>query len=157
MAQESREVRTEAKSQEPMTREAIVAMFERRQEAYDNLDAGMLAADYADECSVESPYAGPHIGRQAAEKVLRGWFETFLDQKVKTKSLIVDGNRVAQVCDVEGTDLGGFLGLPPSGKSFKVPAVFLFELRDRQIVSEQRIYDFTGLLVQIGVLKAKPI
>ena len=157
MAQESREVQTEVNVQHAATRQAIVAMFERLQEAYDNLDAGMLAADYADDCSVDSPYAGTHTGRAAAEEVLRGFFETFLDLKVRTKSLIIDGNRVAQICAVEGTDLGGFLGLPASGKTFKVPAVFLFELRDLQIVSERRIYDFTGLLVQIGVLKAKPI
>ena len=36
-------------------------------------------------------------------------------------------------------------------------AVFLYELRDRHIVRERRIYDFTRLLVQIGVLKAKPV
>jgi len=29
-------------------------------------------------------------------------------------------------------------------------------LRNGKIVHERRIYDFTGLLVQIGVLKAKP-
>jgi hypothetical protein len=27
----------------------------------------------------------------------------------------------------------------------------------REIVRERRIYDFTGVLVQIGVLKAKPV
>ena len=34
--------------------------------------------------------------------------------------------------------------------------VFLFEFQDGRIVRERRIYDFTGLLVQIGVLSAKP-
>ena len=53
--------------------------------------------------------------------------------------------------------MGSFLGLEPSGRSFHIPAVFTYELRNGQIAREQRIYDFTGLLVQIGVLKAKPI
>jgi hypothetical protein len=35
--------------------------------------------------------------------------------------------------------------------------VFMYELKDRKIVRERRIYDFTGLLVQIGLLKAKPV
>ncbi len=30
-------------------------------------------------------------------------------------------------------------------------------LKDRKIVRERRVYDFTGLLVQIGLLKAKPV
>jgi hypothetical protein len=35
--------------------------------------------------------------------------------------------------------------------------VALYELKDGKIVQERRIYDFTGLLIQIGVLKVKPI
>ena len=30
------------------------------------------------------------------------------------------------------------------------------ELRDHQIVYERRIYDFTALLIKLGVLKVKP-
>ena len=30
-------------------------------------------------------------------------------------------------------------------------------LKDGAIVREQRIYDFTGMLIQIGLLKAKPL
>jgi hypothetical protein len=32
---------------------------------------------------------------------------------------------------------------------------FVYRLKDRKIVYEWRIYDFTGLLVQIGVLKVR--
>jgi steroid delta-isomerase-like uncharacterized protein len=139
-----------------MTREEIVAFFNRRQEAYDNLDAARLAADYSDDCIVESPTGGTHTGRAAAEKVLQTVFSAFVDLKVRRDRLIVDGHHVAQVLSLEGTDLGGFLGLPATGKVFHVPGVFLYELHGSQIVRERRIYDFTGMLVQIGVLKAKP-
>jgi steroid delta-isomerase-like uncharacterized protein len=139
-----------------MTREEIVAFFDRRQEAYDNLDAARLAADYSDDCIVESPTGGTHTGRAAAEKVLQTVFSAFVDLKVRRDRLIVDGHHVAQVLSLEGTDLGGFLGLPATGKVFHVPGVFLYELHGSQIVRERRIYDFTGMLVQIGVLKAKP-
>jgi predicted ester cyclase len=70
--------------------------------------------------------------------------------------LLIDGDSVAQILTIEGTDDGQFLGLPPTGKSFRVPAVFLYELKDGQIASERRIYDFTGLLMQVGLLKARP-
>jgi steroid delta-isomerase-like uncharacterized protein len=140
-----------------MTREEIVAFFNRRQEAFDNLDAATIAADYADDCIVESPMAGTHQTRAAVERVYRAVFDAFLDHKVRTETLVIDGNRVAQVVSLEGTDIGGFMGLPPTGKGFRAPAVFLFELKDHLIVRERRIYDFTGLLLQIGVLKAKPV
>ena len=141
---------------ETMTREEIVAFFERRQDAYDNLDAARLAADYSEDCVVVSPTGGTHTGRAEAEKVLQTVFSAFLDLKLRTQRLIVDGNQVAQVISMEGTDLGGYLGLPRTGKIFQVPAVFLYVLSGPQIVRERRIYDFTGMLVQIGVLKAKP-
>jgi hypothetical protein len=34
--------------------------------------------------------------------------------------------------------------------------VLIFEWRDGKIAVERRLYDFTSLLLQVGVLKAKP-
>ena len=34
--------------------------------------------------------------------------------------------------------------------------VFPYESKDGQIVRDRRVYDVTGLLVQVGTLKAKP-
>ena len=140
-----------------LAREDIVALFNRRQEAWEDLDAAALAADYADNVVIESPMAGVHRGRAAAEQALRTAFSAFVDLKMKTESLIIDGNLVAQVVSGEGTHIGEFLGLPPTGKPFRLRAVLLHELEGGKIVRERRIYDFTGLLMQIGALKAKPI
>ena len=140
-----------------MTHDEIVAFFQRREELYNDFDAEALAADYADEAVIESPIAGVHTGRLAVEQALRVVFAAFLDPKMRTESLLIDGDRVAQAVAIEGTHIGEFLGLPPSGKPFRHTADFLYELRDRHIVREPLIYDFTGLLVQIGVLKAKPV
>jgi predicted ester cyclase len=71
-------------------------------------------------------------------------------------ALLIDGDRVAQRLMSAGTDTGGFLNLPPTGKAFRVPLVLLCRVADNKIVHERRIYDFTGMLIQIGVLKAKP-
>jgi steroid delta-isomerase-like uncharacterized protein len=140
-----------------MTRAEIVAFFEARQAAYDNFDAATLAADYADSCVVDSPTGGTHTGRTAVQKVLQAVFDAFLDMTIRTDSLVIDGDHVAQALSIEGTNMGGFLGLSASGKPFYLTAVFLYELEDRHIVRERRIYDFTGMLTQIGVLKTKPV
>jgi len=34
--------------------------------------------------------------------------------------------------------------------------VFLVDIKDGKIQHERRVYDFTGLMIQLGVLKAKP-
>jgi steroid delta-isomerase-like uncharacterized protein len=139
-----------------MTRDEITAMFERRTKAYNDEDAASLAADYADDAVIDSPSGGVHRGPAAAAHVFDAVFIAFDDMEPRTEELLIDGDRVAQVLTLEGTNMGGMMGLPPSGKRFRVPAVFLYELRGDKIVRERRIYDFTGLLVQVGVLKAKP-
>ena len=139
-----------------MTRDEVIAFFERRQAAYDNLDAPSLAADYAPDCVVDSPTGGTHHGPAAVQQVLQAGFSAFLDLKVRIEGQVIEGRQVAQILNIEGTHIGEFLGLPATGKRFRFTAVFVYELQGRQIVRERRIYDFTGLLVQIGVLKAKP-
>ena len=46
--------------------------------------------------------------------------------------------------------------MPPTGRHVTIPVVFLYEFKDGKIVRDRRVYDFTGLLIQIGTLKAKP-
>ena len=138
-----------------MTRDQIAAIFERRRSAYERQDAAALVADYAVDCVIESPSGGTHHGKAAAEQVLRNVFDA-LDVNLHQQSVIIDGDSVAQVVSIEGTDVGYFLGLSPTGKSFRVPGVFLYVLKDGLIARERRIYDFTGLLMQVGLLKAKP-
>lgn len=139
-----------------MTRDEIVAFFQRREDLYNDFDAAALAADYADDAVIESPIAGVHTGL-AAEQALKTVFTAFLDRKMRTENLLIDGDLIVQVFAIEGTHIGEFLGLPPTGKPFRHTAVFIYELRNRLIVRERRIYDLTGLLVQIGVMKAKPV
>jgi hypothetical protein len=57
---------------------------------------------------------------------------------------------------MSGTDDGGFMGMPPTRKPFQLRLISMCEVRDGEIVYERRIYDFTGLLLQIGVLRVKP-
>ncbi|RPH53671.1 MAG: hypothetical protein EHM89_19725 [Acidobacteria bacterium] len=141
---------------ERASREEILALFKDRREAFDTLDAVALAKQYTEDCTVESPVGGVHQGRANVEKVYRAWFDAFLDMEIETELLLIDGQHVAEVIRVEGTNIGDFMRLPASGKRFQFTGVCLFDLRGCQIARERRIYDFTGLLVQVGVLKAKP-
>ena len=139
-----------------MTCDAIMALLARRHDAIVRRDAAALMADYAEDAVVESPLAGIVKGREANQQVYRAWWSAFPDRVDHVEEAIVDGGRAAQFATLTGTDLGGFMGLAPTGKPFRIPIVYLFTFDDRFIVHERRIYDFTGMLVQLGVLKAKP-
>jgi predicted ester cyclase len=142
-------------SQSGMTREEIVAFFKRREAKYEDLDAAALAADYADDAVIESPSTGKHAGRDA-EKSLNAVFSAFLDLTMTNDEMVIDGDTVVTVHTVEGTHMQELLGIAPTGKPFRMTVAFIYQLRDHKIIHEQRVYDFTGMLLQIGVLKARP-
>jgi steroid delta-isomerase-like uncharacterized protein len=141
-----------------MTRAEMEALFARRQDAWDNLDTAALSQDYAEDCVVDSPAGGGTLtGRVEVDRVRCAFFEAFPDLKLTTQTLLIEGDHVVQISTMEGTDMGGFMGMAPTGKSFSVPAVLFYEFRDRLIHRERRIYDFTGMLVQMRLLKARPV
>ena len=139
-----------------MTRDEIVDLFARREAAIARHDAAALAALHSETGVVESPFGGTVQGRAAIAKVYRAFFEALGDVTVSVDALVIDGDRAVQVGTLSGTDTGGLMGMAPSGKPATLPIVVVCRVADGLIVHERRIYDFTGMLVQIGVLKAKP-
>ena len=139
-----------------MTHDEILALLDRRRMAIAYRDERGLAALYAETIWLESPLAGLAVGRDAAVKATWAFFEAFPDVTIDEETFAIDGDRVAIIAHVGGTHRGEIMGLPPSGRAFRLLSTFVFLLRDKRIVEERRIYDFTGMLIQIGVLKAKP-
>ena len=136
----------------------MVAFFERRQEALHRLDAAMLANLHAEAGVLDSPFAGGVAqGREAIEQVYRTFFTSFSTATIDQEQLVIDGNTAASLLHIHGTNNGGVLGLPPTERPFSLMLVSLCELKDGFIIRERRVYDFTGLLLQVGALKAKPI
>jgi steroid delta-isomerase-like uncharacterized protein len=128
----------------------IGALFARRDQAWADRDVAALVAPYAENCVLESPTAGTILGREAIERVYRIWFTAFPDIAVETEELLIVGDRVIQTLLVRGTDTGGFLGFPPTGKPIRVRGVFLFTLEGNQFVRERRILDFSSVLLQLA-------
>jgi len=139
-----------------MTRDEIVALLETRFAALDRRDMALLMSLHASDGVLDSPLGGHAKGPEAIRKVYDAWVASFPDAQFEAEPPIIDGERVAQATMVNGTDMGGFMGLPPTGKRFTMPMVFLFVIKDGKIHHERRVYDFTGLMIQLGVLKAKP-
>jgi len=139
-----------------MTREEIFALFTRREAAWRARDATSLTADHAPAGVVVSPTGGVLEGSIEIERIYRVWFTAFPDLLFTTEDLIVDDNRACLLCRITGSHSGEFFGMPPTGRRIEVSGAFIYRIEDRRIVHERRILDFTGLLVQVGVLRAKP-
>ena len=139
-----------------MTREQIFALFARREAGWRARDAPGLAADHAPDGVVVSPTGGVLEGRAEIERIYRVWFVAFPDLSFTTEDLLVDNDRAALLCRVAGTHAGEFFGMSPTGRRIEVAGAFIYRIENDLIVHERRILDFTGLLIQVGVLRAKP-
>jgi steroid delta-isomerase-like uncharacterized protein len=139
-----------------MTREQIMAMFARRETSWRSHDPKALIADFAPDAVVLSPTGGVLEGLDEIERIYRVWFTAFPDLVLTSTEVLIDGNRVVMLADIRGTHAGDFFGLPATGRHVQAVAAFVYKLSDGLIVHERRILDFTGVLVQVGVLKAKP-
>lgn len=140
-----------------MSREDVLAVFARRTAAWAARDARALAETHAMSGVVVSPTGGVLEGRAEIERVYRLWFAAFPDLLFKTEELIIDGSRVVEISHASGTHAGEFFGVAPTGRRVAVGAAFVMTVENGEITHERRILDFTGVLVQVGVLKAKPV
>ena len=131
-------------------------MLASRARAWAHHDSRALASQHAADCVMDSHLAGRVQGTAQIRNLYAAWFAAFPDSNITTDEVTIDGSRVAELSTMSGTDTGGFLGLPPTRKPFRLRSAWLYTLHDGQFVRVQPIYDFTGMLVQIGAVKAKP-
>jgi len=140
-----------------MNRDDITALFVQRTDAWARHDAEALAATHSETAVGDSPMQGRLEGRPRIREVYEDWFRAFPDMSYTSRRLIIDGNRVAELFTLRGTQSASFHGVPPTARKvdFK-SAIFYTIAADGLIAEDERVYDVTRVLVQLGLLKAKP-
>lgn len=136
--------------------DAIRELLARHEEAFRLRDARALASHYTQHAEVSSPMFPHANGHDAIEHSYFKLFRVFPDWTIKFDDPCIDDNRAMVLCKVKGTQQGEFMGLTGTGKRLEFDCVLSFEFKDGLIARERRIYDFTGLLIQLGVLRGKP-
>lgn len=139
-----------------MTRAEIEAFFTSRRHLWTSRDAEGLAACHAEHGTLDSPMFGRREGRAAIRQSYQSLFEIFPDWDYQGEPLLIDDGRVCEPFSVAATHVGTFMGHAGTNRRFKVVGVRLFTMAEGLILHERRMYDFTGLLIQVGVLKSKP-
>lgn len=101
----------------------------------------------------EASYLGqPRVahGVEEMRAVDSEFFDAFPDHHREIKQLLADGDVVAVLLDVKGTNLGSRGGAPPTGRSIRFQVCNIIELRDRRIVSMRQIYDSAEISEQLA-------
>src|SRR5512137_1405813 len=135
-----------------MTRADLLAFCARRDEAWARRDAEALAADHGDYGTLESPIFSKVAGREAIRRSYELLYQSFPDWTMANEAPLIDGDRMAVPFTAKATHNGRFMGLDATGRRFEIRGVLLMDMADGVIARERRVYDFTGLLIQLGVL-----
>jgi len=140
-----------------MTRADLQAIVERYLEAWANRDPEEIARFHSDEAVAESPIYSTLRGRQAIQDAARAFYTSFPDAAQAIEQMLIDPPHAAVFTTVNAKHVNDFFGLPGTGRRIEFRNARLMRMNDDGlIVHERRIYDFTGILVQTGVLRAKP-
>lgn len=139
-----------------MTHDEAVKFFTEQQDEWNAQDADALARRHTPDGIIISPIFKTVQGMDDILESYRSLFTTFPDWQYVGEEPLADGHRLAQQFSVRATHSAEFMGLPGSGRKFDIQGVRVFEMKDGLIAYERRYYDFTGLLIQLGVLRGKP-
>jgi len=110
-----------------------------------------VAPDYLDHAAVPGQEPGLAGARQQRWAT---YFAASPDLHATIDDMVAEGDKLAVRYTVEGTQQGGLLGMPPSGKRFHVSALCIYRFAEGKIAENWEQADMLGLLQQLGVLPA---
>ena len=92
-----------------------------------------------------------HEGRDEVVAYHRAQRSAFPDQRHENVRMhVAEDDTVIAEFDLLGTSTGEFLGLPPTGRSFRVAVIAVFAFDGDRITNERVYLDGASLLRQIG-------
>jgi steroid delta-isomerase-like uncharacterized protein len=100
------------------------------------------------------PHSWPSTGdgkgdlKRAMERVALG----LANARFAIEDVIAEGDRVAVRVTAQATQVGTFMGLPPSGKTYSIGEIHIFRIRDGRVVEHWHQFDQMGLMRQLGAL-----
>ena len=143
-----------------MTSDEIRAFITRFLAVWERESLSAIVGCYAENARIDSPMFHAIAGRVEIEKSYTDLFRAFDEWAFQIDDIIVDRgpeDRAVLVYTAHMTHRGDLFGMPGTGRRVQTNGALVFRFEEGCIASERRLYDFTGLLVQLGVLKAKAV
>jgi steroid delta-isomerase-like uncharacterized protein len=137
---------------------AIRAFCHEYARAWERGDIPALLSCYTDDCEILTPIFNVLSGRAQLEASFRELFRVFSEYIVEVEDVIVDregGERAVLVFSTFATHRGEIFGVAGSGRRFEIRGAFIFTFANGLIARDVRLYDFSGMLMQLGVLRTK--
>jgi steroid delta-isomerase-like uncharacterized protein len=136
----------------PEENKAVVRRFVEEVFNQGNLAAvdQFLVADYRD----ANALPGQEPGREGAKRAFALYRAVFPDLRYTIEEMIAEGDTVVTRVTFRATHQGAFLGVPPTHRQVRVPAVHITHLEGGRIREHWSVMDDLGLMQQLGVVPA---
>jgi steroid delta-isomerase-like uncharacterized protein len=108
----------------------------------------LFAEDFVD----RYPAPGETPNKEGFKEYQAGIPKSFPDMHVSLEDIIGEGDKVAYRVTIQGTDTGGSMGMPPTGKEVNFAAIGILRFANGKVVERWTIFDSMAPLHQLGLL-----
>jgi steroid delta-isomerase-like uncharacterized protein len=98
-----------------------------------------------------TPAPGQATDRQGAKDFIGQMLQAFPDLEFKIETQIAEGDTVAAVTTMTGTQQAEFMGIPATGRSVSVQVMDTARVRNGKFYDHWGLVDTPGLMTQLGV------
>lgn len=117
---------------------------ERRLDVLDEI----AAEDYVE----HDPFPGQGNGLADLKARVAGFHAAFNPLGFTIEDIIAEGDRVVVRWKNAGTDSGGFMGIPPTGKQFGIAGIDIHVVRDGRMAEHWHVVDLLSQMQQLGLV-----
>ncbi len=96
--------------------------------------------------------ARPQNGTDSVRTSIARYLVAFPDLSYIPEEVICQANRIAVVWRAQGTHLGNWANIPPTGRKATIQGMSLFTVEEGKITHALTVWDVAGLLRAIGLL-----
>ena len=96
----------------------------------------------------------PAHGPEDVKRIVSALRAMLPDLAIHVEAIVAEGDLVASRYTATATDTVGYMGMPPTGKAVRTPAIQIFRFSNGKIVESWAARDDLGVLRQLGQLPA---
>ncbi|MDG5815573.1 ester cyclase [Chitinispirillales bacterium ANBcel5] len=128
-------------------KEIIMTMIERIKNGGDiDLADALIGGEYI----YRSTGGGEYHGKDGLRSLVASYRDAFPDFRIRVEQMVSDEHAVASHCTIFGTHKGKIMGIAPTGKRVKIPALIMSSMREKRVAEEFEIIDTEDLLSQLS-------
>lgn len=95
-------------------------------------------------------------GAESFKKIINMFRSAMPDVKLQIQDEVYASDRVVHRWEINGTDTGGFMGMPPTNKKLLFTGTTIARFKDGKIIERWANVDELGLLQQLGIVPPPP-